>query len=78
MTLKNIKDVKRFQNVINKCEDDVWLMSSNEHYNLKSAISQFIAIGKILSGNKDLELFASKKEGEWKLLKMFKEYPEMM
>lgn len=77
MTLKNIKDVKRFQNVIDKCEDDVWLMSATDRYNLKSAISQLIAIGRVLTGDKTLELFASKKEDEWKLLKMFNEYPEM-
>lgn len=78
MTLKNIKDVERFQNTINTCEDDVWLVSKNERFNLKSMISQLVAIGRVLSGDKSLELFASKKEDEWKLLKMFNEYPEMI
>lgn len=78
MTLKNIKDVKRFQNVIDKCEDDVWLISDSDYFNLKSAISQLIAIGRILTGDKSLELFTAKKEDEWKFLKMFNEYPEMM
>lgn len=78
MTLKTIKDVKRFQNVINNCEDDVWLISGGDKYNLKSAISQLVAIGKVLTGDKSLELFASNKHDEWQFLKMFNEYPEML
>lgn len=78
MTLKNIKDVKRFQSVINHCEDDVWLVSGGDRYNLKSAISQLVAIGKVLAGDKSLELFASNKYDEWKFLKMFREHPEML
>ena len=78
MTLKNIKDVKRFQNTINKCKDDVWLMSDHEQYNLKSMLSQLVAIGKVISGDKSLELFTSVKDDEQYFLKMFSEHPEML
>ena len=54
MTLKSIKDIERFQQAIAKCKDNVWLRSINgEAYNLKSALSQYVGIAKVVSGRKE-------------------------
>ena len=78
MKLKSMRDVKHFQRAIDECRDNVWLTSQNEHYNLKSALSQYVAIGKLLSGDSELELFTESKDDEKYFLKMFAEYPEMV
>ena len=79
MTLRTVKDIKRFQNAIQQCKDNVWLRSINgQNYNLKSAISQYIGIAKVLSGRKDLELFTDIKDDEKYFLRMFSAHPEML
>lgn len=78
MKLNTAQDVQHFQEAIDNCQSAVWLSSANEHYNLKSAISQMIAIGKVLSGDESLELFADTKEDESRILQMLNQYPEMM
>lgn len=78
MKLRTIEDVEHFQEAIDNCESDVWLSSQNEHFNLKSEISKIIAIGRVLSGDESLELFAHSKLDEQNLVHMFQVYPEMM
>lgn len=78
MKLKSMRDVKHFQHAIDKCERKVWLSSSSEQYNLKDALSQYVAIGKLLSGDSELELFTESKDDEKYFLKMFAAYPEMV
>ena len=70
MRLTNIKDVQKFIDVVNSCQGDVYLKSQEgDVFNLKSSLSQYIAIGKLIeeSGD-DLELFADNKEDEATLL----------
>ncbi|MGI6020212.1 MAG: polya polymerase [Lachnospiraceae bacterium] len=66
MKIKNLADVEKFQEAINKCEGDVWLESVyGDRYNLKSALSQYIAMAALLKdSNEDLELFAQRREDE--------------
>lgn len=80
MTIKNIKQVRTFQTAIEKCKNDVWLRSftTGQNYNLKSALSQYVGIAKIIAGRKDLELFTDTKDDEKYFLRMFDLHPEML
>ena len=70
MKLKNIKEVEAFRKVIHECEGDVYLKSpEGDVFNLKSALSEYIALGRLLGEAGDsLELFASNHEDEGLLL----------
>ena len=70
MKLKNIHEVEEFRNVVHQCKDRVYLESpEGDVFNLKSAMSEYIALGRLLSEQGDsLELFADNKEDEVLLL----------
>ena len=75
MKLKNIKDVEEFRKVIHECEGDVYLKSpEGDVFNLKSSLSEYIALGRLLGEAGDsLELFASRREDEARLLEFLNE-----
>ena len=70
MKLKNIHEVEEFRDVVHQCKDRVYLESpEGDVFNLKSAMSEYIALGRLLSEQGDsLELFADNKEDEVLLL----------
>lgn len=70
MKLVNIKEVEQFRKVVHECEGDVYLKSNEgDVFNLKSAMSEYIALGRLLSEQGDsLELFADRREDEARLL----------
>ena len=70
MKLTNIKDVKKFISVLDTCKRDVYLKSpEGDVFNLKSSLSQYIAIGRLLEESGDsLELFANDPVDEAKLI----------
>ena len=70
MKLQNIHEVEDFRKVIHQCKDDVFLKSKEgDVFNLKSAMSEYVALGRLLSEQGDsLELFADSKEDEALLL----------
>jgi hypothetical protein len=72
MKLSNITDVQKFTAAVNACEGDVYLKSvEGDVFNLKSSLSQYIAIGRLLEESGDsLELFAQTREDEYLLLEM--------
>lgn len=78
MKLNNIEQVNGLLEVVNECKGNVWLKSIyGDNFNLKSAISQYIVIGLLISDHKnELELFCDNKEDEKLFLKFFKEFPE--
>ena len=78
MKLKNIKEVEAFRNAVNACTGDVYLKSvDGDVFNLKSALSEYIALGRLLSEQGDsLELFATKREDEAQLLNFVEELYE--
>ena len=78
MKLKNIKEVEQFRKVVHECEGDVYLKSQEgDVFNLKSALSEYIALGRLLSEQGDsLELFASTREDEARLLNFVEELYE--
>jgi len=72
MKLSNITDVQKFLAAVNACENDVYLKSQEgDVFNLKSSLSQYIAVGRLIeeSGD-DLELFAQTREDEVRLMNM--------
>ena len=75
MKLKNIKEVEQFRNVIHECTGDVYLKSQEgDVFNLKSAMSEYIALGRLLSEQGDsLELVANNREDEARLLRFLSE-----
>ncbi len=79
MKIKNIKEVEEFRKVVHECTGDVYLKSlDGDVFNLKSALSEYIALGRLLGEAGDsLELFATNREDEAKLLQfvdhLFKE-----
>lgn len=75
MKLRNVKDVEKFIQVIKECERDVYVKSQEgDVFNLKSSLSQYIAIGRLLDENGDaLELFANSREDEAKLMRFLYE-----
>ena len=75
MKLQNIHEVEDFRKVIHQCKDDVFLKSQEgDVFNLKSAMSEYVALGRLLSEQGDsLELFADSREDEALLLKFLAE-----
>lgn len=71
MKLQNIHEVEEFRKVIHECKNNVYLKSQEgDVFNLKSAMSEYIALGRLLSEQGDsLELFADSREDEALLLK---------
>ena len=80
MKLTKISQVEDFLAIVNACKGDVTLTSQyGDKYNLKSLLTQYVAIGALLGERGDeLELFCSSKEDEAKFLKFFNENPEVM
>lgn len=78
MKLTNVKDVEKFIQVVNACTAGVYLKSlEGDVFNLKSSMSQYIAIGRLLEESGDsLELFADSKEDEVRLLNFLHELNE--
>ena len=70
MKLQNIQEVEEFRKVVHQCKGRVYLESlEGDIFNLKSAMSEYIALGRLLSEQGDsLELFASNHEDEGLLL----------
>ena len=80
MKLNKINEVKDFTACIQQCQSDVWLESIyGDRYNLKSPLSRYIAIGKLLESNaQDLELFCANKEDENIFFKFFADNPSTL
>ena len=76
--LKNIKQVEDFLAAVKAAKGDVWLISQlGDRYNLKSALTQYIALGALLDNHgEDLELFCNNKSDEPLFLNFFYNNPE--
>lgn len=78
MKLTNVHQIEDFLAAVNKSHGEVYLTSIyGDKYNLKSQLSQYIAIGALL-GNRgeELELWCTSKEDENNFRKFFIENPE--
>ena len=76
MLLKNSKNIDGLIEAIAKCKGDVILRSvdGTEEFNMKSALSQYIAIGRLCEERGEhYEIFCMNKNDEQYLLKFFHE-----
>lgn len=74
--LKNIKDLDAFRAAVVECKGDVILRKNDgsEEFNMKSALSSFIAWGKLADTHGDqYEVFCMNPNDEVNLLKYFYE-----
>lgn len=80
MKIKNISEVRGFLEAVDKCHGQVYLQSlDGNRYNLKSKLSQYTAIGVLLSNHgEDLELFCEDRDDNINFFKFFKDYPEVI
>lgn len=65
MKIKNITDVNKFFNVLEKCKGKIELVTSEgDRLNLKSKLCQYIMLTKVFSEAKigDIEIIASEPE----------------
>lgn len=76
MLLKNAKDVKELIKAVKKCHGDVILRATDgsEEFNLKSTLSQYIAISRLVEERGDeYEVFCMNREDESYMLQFFHE-----
>lgn len=76
MLLKNAKDVKALVAAVKKCKGDVILraIDGSEEFNLKSTLSQYIAISRLVEERGDeYEVFCMNREDESYMLQFFHE-----
>lgn len=79
MKLNKIEEVEVFMALVDSCEGEVYLTSQyGDRYNLKSKLTQYLAVAQLLNKENDLELWCNKKKDENKFLQFFKDYPETL
>ena len=74
MILKRVKDIEALKAAIKKCQGDVILRSvdGTEEFNMKSTLSQYIAIGKLCEEHgDDYEFFCMNKADEGNMIEFF-------
>jgi hypothetical protein len=78
MRLRNIAEIDAFREAINAAENDVWLESpEGDRFNLKSDISQYLALGTLLSEKGDrFDLYCARREDEHLFMRFFEQYPQ--
>lgn len=79
MKLTKIEQVNEFLAIVDSCEGDVTLKSLvGDVFNLKSKLSQYVAIAALLGEHGDeLELFCSSSKDESKFMKFLIDNPEI-
>ena len=79
MKLTKIEQVNEFLSIVDSCKGDVTLRSlDGDIFNLKSKLSQYIAIAALLGQHGDeLELFCSDREDEGKFMQFLMENPSI-
>ena len=80
MRLHNRIEIVDFLNVVNRTKNNVYLKSpEGDCYNLKSVMSQYIAIAALLKEHgSELELFCDNKEDEKLFFGFFLSHPEVL
>ena len=80
MRLQNIDQLQEFLKAVQACKGQVWLESvDGDKINLNSQLSQYIALGALLSAHGDsLDLYCSDREDETLFLQFFHNHPEAL
>jgi len=74
MLLKNAKDINALVAAVSKCKGDVLLrsMDGSEEFNLKSTLSQYMAIARLCEDHGDeYEIFCMNKSDEAYMIEFF-------
>lgn len=74
--LGNVRDLNAFKQAIKECTGEVWLRKNDgsEEFNLKSTLSEYIALGKLCDEHgSDYEIFCQLASDESRLLKFYYE-----
>lgn len=79
MKLKNLGEVNDFLKTVDQCRGEVWLSDDDgNHINLKSKLSQYVAIGMLLSDRGgDMNLFCEFPEDDAKFFVLMSDHPDM-
>lgn len=79
MMFQTIEQIDDFLDAVQKCKGNVYLKSNEgDVFNLKSRLSQYVAIGALLDDEGDyLELFCDEYEDEGHFYKFFADHPEV-
>ena len=80
MKLNSEIEILDFLNTIKRAKDNVYLRSQDgDCYNMKSALSKYVAIGALLSEHGDeLELFCDNREDEKLFFSFFIQHPDVL
>ena len=80
MKLHNRIEIADFLNTVNRTKNNVYLRSpEGDCYNLKSTMSQYIAIAALLKEHgSELELFCDNKEDEKLFFGFFMSHPDVL
>lgn len=79
MRLNNRVEVTAFEEAVRKCQGNVWLASREGRFNLKSFMSRYVAIGKLIAERgSELELFCDEKVDEANFFSFFQENPNVL
>lgn len=80
MRIKKIEQVEEFLSAVKRCSGNVWLRSRyGDVYNMKSQLSQYMAIAALLGEHGDeLELFCDKPADESLFFQFFNDHPEVV
>ena len=80
MKLQNVDQLHEFLKIIDDCKGDVFLTSAyGDKYNLKSKLSQYIAVAALLGEHGDeLEIFCEDKEDELKIVGYLMQHKEIL
>ena len=80
MKLQNVDQLHEFLKIIDDCKGDVFLTSAyGDKYNLKSKLSQYIAVAALLGEHGDeLEIWCDDKEDEARILSYLMEHKEVL
>ena len=80
LKLTEINEVESFLEICKKATGNVYVVSSyGDRYNLKSTLSQYVAIGKLIDENyESLELFCDNKDDEPLFFEFFNNNPETL
>ncbi|MBR2765647.1 MAG: hypothetical protein IKE03_06675 [Blautia sp.] len=76
MRISNNDTLYAFEQAIDKCEDNVYLLSPDgKQFNLKNPIERYEGIGRLLEDKWErMELFASERKDEGVLFDFFRQY----
>lgn len=79
MRLNNTIEVSNFLDAVRQCSHDVWLESPyGDKLNLKSKMSQYVAIGALIKNEPNLELFCADHNEERFFYDFFSKHPDAL